>query len=362
MALLDRIRLEVVSSAHGPQGAGAAIAGLLLGTRLENFIRVLGWEPIVRQRIFGYSFLLSGQDEQRLREQLELLHHRSARTGLIPVGWFVSDLAGCSEPNRTLRQLHAGHFMDAGQILLMCQPELMGDMQVRVSTRLENHDRLTTYDNILHVEARRDRRPQHPPDPASPTDTARGSRWTRQRRSSRPEPLPDADDPPGLVPRRSGWPAPPEWANAPLLLASIVFLIVLASVLWLRNQGIAPVPWAIHRSGLSHWALPPDPEPAMLPRQLTVLHAQQKGARLQLRWDPAPFFPASSLGGEVVVTTQNGSAHLKLTPARLKRGTASLALPGPAELVGLTVNRADGKQEQMSLRLLAGGGQRPVQP
>ncbi len=142
--LLNEIRAAVVQGAHSPRGQAEETGGILLGTRLESLVRVLAWTPIECQRAFGPNFLLSGQDEDRLQAQLEELQRRSDRTGLHPVGWFVSKLQGELEPSPDHRRLHASHFLQSQKLLLVCQPDLLGDARLQVTVRYENEDRLTT--------------------------------------------------------------------------------------------------------------------------------------------------------------------------------------------------------------------------
>ena len=86
--VLEQIRLAVVAAYLLVPRGGLEIGGVLLGKYRERHVEVLDHQPLDCEHAFGPSFSLSARDQERLKDLLAKVRHKTA--GLEPVGWYHS--------------------------------------------------------------------------------------------------------------------------------------------------------------------------------------------------------------------------------------------------------------------------------
>lgn len=126
---LEELRFESSRAMNGPGGQG--VGGVLLGTRLGEFFRIVRYQPIPCAYSLGPDFRLSAGEESGLSKLLEGLRSGPESQDLQPVGWFVSHPRGGLEMSGADRQLHEKFFAAFG-VALVARPDRLGEMDLAV--------------------------------------------------------------------------------------------------------------------------------------------------------------------------------------------------------------------------------------
>ena len=105
-----------------PHG-GVEVAGLLLGSLNGDLLRLEAFRPIECSHAYGPSFILSEQDLQQLREQIDATASDRELEGLTVVGWFV----GHTRSPLRMSDREAGWFDELfpgpGNVAVLVKPE-----------------------------------------------------------------------------------------------------------------------------------------------------------------------------------------------------------------------------------------------
>lgn len=354
--LLEEIRAESLRTAHALRGSGVEFGGILLGSRVGDLVRVLAWVPIECRHAFGPAFVLSAQDEESLTAQLHDLRRRSPGPGLLPVGWFVTNLQGLAEPSESHLRIHSAHFAGSGGILLLCQPELSGNVRLHVSGSRAADRALRTYANPLVLEPAHYRSPNAPPGAESPARYSRTARWTRERTSQAP-PAPHEASAPARRAYRILSARARTWTATGLLSASTLLLFFAGAVL-LWNHGPFIGRWAADRTGLSRWftisSLGPRPNPLRLPS----LHAVYSKGSLTLAWDAAGMRLSNALDGSLEIRDRSRVARYPLPASGLASGRWTIPTGARPASARLRYRTAAGVLCEESVRFLPPGAAR----
>jgi hypothetical protein len=132
---MEEIRACAVRGLNGIGHGGVEVGGVLLGTRLGSFYRILDWRPISCQHAFGPAFHLSERDEAALGEMLGSLGEGESSWNLQALGWFVSHTRREPAMNDQEQRVFSSFFPGEGALSLMLRPNRFGEMEVRVHVR-----------------------------------------------------------------------------------------------------------------------------------------------------------------------------------------------------------------------------------
>ena len=122
-AVLEEIRGAAARGLMRFGHGGIEIGGLLFGTRLGEFLRILSWEPIVCSHAQGPAFVLSAEDQAALASQIEKASQRDE----LLLGWFVSHTRSGIDVRPEEHEIAARYFREPWHILLLIRPHRMGD-------------------------------------------------------------------------------------------------------------------------------------------------------------------------------------------------------------------------------------------
>jgi len=131
------MRFEISRAMNGPGGQG--IGGVLLGTRLADYFRIVGHRLIPCEHALGPEFRLSAVEESGLPALLEDLKSGTGWQDPQPVGWFVSHPRGDFQLSKEEARLHQ-KFFGGGQLVMVAKPDRLGEMEVAVHYAQEGAD------------------------------------------------------------------------------------------------------------------------------------------------------------------------------------------------------------------------------
>lgn len=92
--ILDEVRDQAVAGYRRLARGGVEVGGILFGEREDGKVRILATQPIACEYSTGPSFVLSGKDRARLRNQVIQAESDETLQGLSIVGWYVSHPRG----------------------------------------------------------------------------------------------------------------------------------------------------------------------------------------------------------------------------------------------------------------------------
>ena len=121
--VLEEIRSAATRGLMRLGRGGIEIGGLLFGTRLGGFLRVLSWQPIACNHARGPSFVLSLDDEQALARQLD----QARQQDLQVLGWFVSHTRRGLEMSEEEHRIASRYFPEDWQVTLLVRPHRFGE-------------------------------------------------------------------------------------------------------------------------------------------------------------------------------------------------------------------------------------------
>ena len=122
-AVMDDIRAAAVDAFYALRG-GAEIGGVLLG-KVQQGIRIEGFRAIECEHALGPSFALSDNDKRDLAGLLEELENDGARSGLHPLGWWVSHARSDLLLTGRDLDLYERYFPESWQVTLVLRPAHM---------------------------------------------------------------------------------------------------------------------------------------------------------------------------------------------------------------------------------------------
>ena len=134
---LEQIRFEISCATNGPGGQG--VGGVLLGTRLGDYFRIVSYLPIPCEHALGPDFRLSSHEQSGLPVLLDELKSGSGMQASRPVGWFVSHPRGSLQLTGEENRFHQ-KFFDGGQLAMVAKPDRLGEMDLAVHYSPEEPD------------------------------------------------------------------------------------------------------------------------------------------------------------------------------------------------------------------------------
>lgn len=126
---LEQLRFESSRAMNGPGGLG--VGGVLLGTRLGIFFRIMRYQPIACGHTVGPDFRLSYREANCLSLLLEELRSGPESHSSQVVGWFVSHPRGGLQMTSGERDLHERLFA-SGHVALVAKPDRLGSLDLAV--------------------------------------------------------------------------------------------------------------------------------------------------------------------------------------------------------------------------------------
>lgn len=121
--LLREINFSVVEGFRKIPHGGVESGGVLFGTRDADAIRLIAQRPIACQHQSGPSFILSANDIEGLRKQLESYRSDEALSGLEPLGWFIAHNRSDLQMNDREAELFGEFFPHAWQVTILARPD-----------------------------------------------------------------------------------------------------------------------------------------------------------------------------------------------------------------------------------------------
>lgn len=302
--VLEQIRQACLaaSSSQAPDRHG--IGGVLLGTRLGTFRRVLGWRMIERDYATGQPFQLTEEEEIRLRRQLK----ESSRDGMETVGWFASRTRGGLAASQEERRIHELLFNESEQIMLTTRILRSGDLTLAVHAPCQKHDGLL-----------RTRDPEIRIVPMSRAELE-DSLSIAQTISAK---TPDSPNPP----------APATGNHSTYLAFGFALFLVAASAVavlaWqLRHPAEPAAAGAVVAAAEAH------------PKRLLSLHAQHHASRLTVEWDPLAYDVSEITSASISLISDSRERAYRVGAAALKVGRLTISLKRPPGAVILSLQRA----------------------
>jgi len=301
-ATLEEIRSTVVRAAFGIGRGGVEIAGLLFGTRLGSFLRILGWLEIPCQHALGPSFRLNERDQEVLKFLIENRNERKELQELQLLGWFVAH----SRHELTLMpwdvELANRLFADRDLLTLVLKPGRFGDLDGVLYQRNENGE--------LAAGA-----PEISIDPCpsalakSVLPAALGIPQETEVRREPPRPA--------AKPRRAG-----RFTGAALAIGILL------------TSGLAGSSWLVWKSWRSLVL-------ASTPLRLLSLDASVDGGQLSVHWNPASDLLRSETSGVLEIHDARHTTVVELGREQLRSGNYYLEDAAPAGRVVLTLLEHD---------------------
>lgn len=185
---MEAIRATASRGMHGIGRGGVEVGGVLLGVRIDDFLRVLDWREIPCEHSRGPSFLFSADELARLQPWIEELEREAGRRDLQIIGWFVSHTRSSLDLTSDELEIHARHFVQPWQLALVIEPSKFGDIEGRFYRRAsESPDQLDPLEPVLAVaplpvEVKAKNKPRGAPVgdlPPEPDESTPGRRVSR---------------------------------------------------------------------------------------------------------------------------------------------------------------------------------------
>lgn len=185
--VMETIRAAASHAMHGIGRGGVEVGGVLLGTRLGNFFRVLDWREIPCGHSRGPSFLLSAEEHAAMATWLEDLEQQAESRNLQVIGWSVSHTRSSLDLTGEERELHARFFPKEWQLALVLQPSKFGDVEGRFYLRRpETAERPTALEPLIavaplpvEVKAKKRKDAESEEEPLDPIEAQPGRRVSR---------------------------------------------------------------------------------------------------------------------------------------------------------------------------------------
>lgn len=302
--VLEQIRQACFAASSSLARDRHGIAGVLLGTRLGTFRRVLGWQLIEHGHGAGQPFHLGEEEEIRLRRQLK----ESSGRGMETLGWFSSRTRGGLVVSQEERRIHELLFNESEQLMLTMRILRSGDLTLAVHAPSQKHDGL--------LRAR---------DPEI--------RIVPMSRSEFEIALANAEAVHVEAPAVSSLPAPVTGKHSTYFSFGFAIFLVAASAIailaWqLRHPAQPAAAGAVVSRAEAH------------PKRLLSLHAQHHSSRLFVEWDPLAYNVVEITSASISLVSDSRTRTYRVGPAALRKGRFSIALKVPPGAVKLSLRRA----------------------
>ena len=126
--VFDDIRLAVVDAFCSLPRGGVEIGGVLLGKWEPGLLRITGYAALDCEHANGPGFMLSANDEDRLRELLA--QGPREYSGLVPVGWYHSHTRSDIFLSDVDLAIHERFFPESWQVAAVFRPRMMQPVRV----------------------------------------------------------------------------------------------------------------------------------------------------------------------------------------------------------------------------------------
>ncbi len=325
---LDQMRFEParMATAEGPQG----VAGLLLGTRLGDLLRIVRCQPILCDHTLGPEFHLSDREEAGLAALLDELKLGVESQYLQVLGWFVTHLDGDLRMTAEESQLHRKLFAD-DQFVLVGRSGQLGEMQLAVYYPSGNG---TAEENPLSPLL------SLAPDSAAPSD--RNTASSRRQRQDRPLAEPEAIE---TATPEAAAPVPlPVAAPRPNLLVPVLMTLAL-----LAASGA--VYWSWNR--LDQPAVAAKPAVPPVPLELVSLHAQERNGRVFFAWNGKADALRGALQVQMLIEQGGKTIRWDLTGQEVASGRRAFRRGVQQVKATMVIHRPDGSVVEESTQYLA---------
>lgn len=282
-AAMEEIRIAAMEGLFSIPHGGAEIGGLLLGTRSEGIVRILGARPLECEHAMGPGFTLSGNDQARLAAALQ--RDSEPAPQLEPVGWYHSHTRSEIQLSRQDLEIHHRYFPSPLDVALVVRPHAMLPVRAAFFFRAADGSIQSGADNREFVLSAAPRTPL--PVPAETV-----------------VPLPNRPSKPLRL--------------AAMVLGVAVGLVLLCQKEWTRV-------FAADRSSSVSLAI------------------YDLGGQLQIRWDWAADPIRSALAGTLEIDDPPALTKIALEPQLLREGTVSYTRIGSRVDVCMTLREPAGK-------------------
>lgn len=357
LQVLDRIRLEAVTSFLSHPRGGPEIGGLLLGRNEMGRVVITGSLPFQCEHAFGPSFTLSERDQAQLAEAIAA----AAATGHSqPVGWYHSHTRGEVALSEADLELHRRLFPKPWHLALVLKPRKFEPVTACFFLRGADgkiHTDASPGEFVLDALQGTPSAAAPLPSPAEPpppiplvkrpiqppaVEVANAVRDSELKPETPPPPPPLP--PPPLPPERK--PQPEADAESPELapvaakprrwpwwigMAAAILIIAGVAASSYRNRNSRQrVPVAVRQEAT---VAPPD--------SIRLVTIDDNG-QLQILWDPTHPVAQHSPGGTLQIKDGNESRTFDLEPAHLQTGSFTYRRQAERVDVRLTINRPSG--------------------
>ncbi len=135
LPVLEQIRGWAADGYRALAHGGLEVGGVLFGRHNANLVQITMALPLKSEHAFGPGFVLSERDEAALEQLIDSAAENPDLAGLEPVGWYRSRTrAEALLTDRDLR-LHAAHFPQDWQVVLVVRPDEGAAMRAAFFTR-----------------------------------------------------------------------------------------------------------------------------------------------------------------------------------------------------------------------------------
>jgi hypothetical protein len=366
--ILDEIRREAVDAFFSLPHGGAEIGGILIGTRADRLVRILGYQPVPCEHARGPSFLLSENDHARMAKLLEPLAGRpggtAAAAGKLPpaaavlqgvkveprpdqpeaVGWYHSHTRSDIVLSAADLQICDRYFPQPGQLALVVRPHALQPTRAGFFFRGADgrfQSERSPREFLLEPSRGRPRRPEPrqkaahrtPPEPrVVPAPAPASVAPVAAAAAAGPEPPPAPQlGLPAAIPvepplpsflaaplnplRRPAW----RWMTAAIAAALLAVAGFLAAPFWRADRPVSAAP---------------------------LLSAVDQNGQLQIRWDRAAAPVRRAKAGALEIVDGGSRSVVLLDPDRLRSGSFQYVRQSERIEVRLVLDQPDGQKIQ----------------
>lgn len=339
LPVLEQIRGWAADGYRALAHGGLEVGGVLFGRHNANLVQITAARPLKSEHAFGPGFVLSERDETALKELIDLPTQDPDLAGLEPVGWYRSRTrAEALLTDRDLR-LHATHFPQGWQLVLVVRPDEGAAMRATFFSRnAEGSFSEQSGSGEFTVEPR----PAPPkvvelrPEPQRAAAVAVSGREPATLEPERPTSAPPAAFAPAFA------------SNAePVAEVRVHGWLLAAAALLALAVGFGAGSWYA------------SPKPATVPPTLG-LRVHDSDGQLLVTWERAAAVLEKANRAVLEFVEPGGKTEARLDPAALRSGTFTYVRRAERVDIGLTVYPVSGQPIQEYASFLGRVGPDPA--
>ena len=351
--VLDDIRLAVMDAFFSLPRGGAEIGGILLGRNSPGLLTITGYQPLECEHAMGPSFVLSGNDEARLKQLVD--QARKSASGLQPVGWYHSHTRSEIFLSDADQQIHKHFFPEPWQVALVFKPHTFQPMRCGFFFRESNgsmHSTATYQEFSLEPMPLRplptgvvppmlaDTPPTLQREPERPATVINVSPDVPEQPEERTQAVSEvvADEPAVVIEPTLEAPsfaavAPEERSSLWLrVLVPLAIGLVAGAIGFQTREYWLPKKWSITTPAVA--------APALAPPELSM---SESDGQLQIRWDRTAPAVQQATGGMLTIADGNQAAkEIHLERDLLRTGVFTYGRETEQVDVALAVNQPSG--------------------